>query len=196
MCRFYSGVRSHIFFARRPSRLTILISNSITTHYYKITVTIGASSAFSFSRRSFTLVHLTSCRPEAHYHCDVDFDPFTFMRENKKKYGSFLPYQPCLPDNQPNSVQPRIRSLYAGRLKVDRVAVAHCERYTYPFLQPTARSHPPLLSEFIARHPQHLAPNNAMDFLSDNGGIDYNDCYCKPVHPQPSIYEDDRLIMT
>ena len=60
MCRFYSGVRSHIFFARRPSRLTILISNSITTHYYKITVTTGASSASSFSRRSFTLVHLTS----------------------------------------------------------------------------------------------------------------------------------------
>jgi alpha 1,2-mannosyltransferase len=33
-----------------------------------------------------------------------------------------------------------------------------------------------------------------MDFLSDNGGIDYNDCYCKSFHSQPSTDEDDRLI--
>ena len=66
------------------------------------------------------------------------------MRENKKTYGSFLPYHPCLPDNQPNSAQPRVRPLYAGRLENNRVAVAHCERCTPTYtLQSTARSPTP-----------------------------------------------------
>jgi len=119
------------------------------------------------------------------------------MRENKKKYGSFLSYYKPFWQRitNPNSAQPRVRSLYAGRLKNDRVAVAHCERCIHPSLQPTTRSHPPPLSEFIAQNPQYLAPNNAMDFLSDNGGIDYNDCYCKSFPTQPSTDEPDRLIM-
>ena len=70
--------------------------------------------------------------------------------------------------------------------------MAHCERCAHPSLESTARSHPPLQSEFIAQHPQYLAPNNAMDFLSDNGGIDYNYCYCKSF---PSTDEEDWLIM-
>jgi len=32
------------------------------------------------------------------------------------------------------------------------------------------------VKEFIERYPQYVAPNDAMDFLSDNGGIDYNMC--------------------
>ena len=29
-------------------------------------------------------------RPHAHFHCDVTFDPFTYLRENNKTYGLFL----------------------------------------------------------------------------------------------------------
>jgi len=38
--------------------------------------------------------------PEAYYHCDVDFDPFTFMRENKKTYRFVL----TLPE-EPRSIE-------------------------------------------------------------------------------------------
>lgn len=36
-----------------------------------------------------------------------------------------------------------------------------------------------ILTEFVAENPQYLAPNNSMDFLSDNGGQSYNLCHCK-----------------
>jgi len=29
-------------------------------------------------------------RPEVRFHCDVNFDPFVYMHENNKTYGSFL----------------------------------------------------------------------------------------------------------
>lgn len=32
---------------------------------------------------------------------------------------------------------------------------------------------------FIAQHPEHIAPDNAMKFLSDDGGETYNKCHCK-----------------
>jgi hypothetical protein len=34
-------------------------------------------------------------------------------------------------------------------------------------------------AEFIKEHPEYVAPNNAMNFLSDNGGEDYNLCHCE-----------------
>jgi len=33
------------------------------------------------------------------------------------------------------------------------------------------------VKEFVAENPQYLAPNNSMDFLSDNGGQSYNLCH-------------------
>jgi hypothetical protein len=38
----------------------------------------------------------------------------------------------------------------------------------------------PLFShaDFITENPQYVAPNNAMNFLSDNGGTNYNLCHC------------------
>src|ERR1700733_7408872 len=42
------------------------------------------------------------------------------------------------------------------------------------------------LADFITEHPEHLAPNNAMNFISDNGGLSYNLCYCSSVLPSNS----------
>jgi hypothetical protein len=36
-------------------------------------------------------------------------------------------------------------------------------------------------------HPEHIASNNAMNFLSDNGGEDYNLCHCSCIH-SPSVF--------
>lgn len=33
------------------------------------------------------------------------------------------------------------------------------------------------VGEFVAEHPEFLSPNNAMDFISDNGGESYNFCH-------------------
>jgi len=34
----------------------------------------------------------------------------------------------------------------------------------------------PTVKEFIAQYPQYIVPDHAMNFLSDNGGDDYNNC--------------------
>jgi alpha 1,2-mannosyltransferase len=36
-----------------------------------------------------------------------------------------------------------------------------------------------LHAEFIAANPGLVSPENAMDFLSDDGGETYNRCHCK-----------------
>lgn len=37
---------------------------------------------------------------------------------------------------------------------------------------------PNCFAEFMEEYPQHIAPNNTMRFLSDNGGETYNLCHC------------------
>jgi alpha 1,2-mannosyltransferase len=34
-------------------------------------------------------------------------------------------------------------------------------------------------SDFIKEHPEHIAEDNAMKFLSDDGGDTYNKCHCE-----------------
>ena len=34
-------------------------------------------------------------------------------------------------------------------------------------------------TEFIEAHPEHLAEDNAMKYLSDDGGETYNKCHCR-----------------
>jgi alpha 1,2-mannosyltransferase len=35
------------------------------------------------------------------------------------------------------------------------------------------------------KNPQYVSEDNAMGFLSDNGGTDYNLCHCKPYLHDP-----------
>jgi hypothetical protein len=30
-------------------------------------------------------------RPDVHFHCDINFDPFVFMEDKKKVYGEYSP---------------------------------------------------------------------------------------------------------
>jgi len=35
------------------------------------------------------------------------------------------------------------------------------------------------MADFIAEHPQYVAPENALGFLTEDGGNSYNLCHCK-----------------
>lgn len=76
--------------------------------------------------------------PDINLFCDIDFDVFKFMRENKKRYGFVI-------------------SLYEY-IK------------TVPTLWDATK-------EFIKLHPDYLAKDNAMGFVSDDGGETYNLCH-------------------
>jgi hypothetical protein len=51
---------------------------------------IGTSSTSSLSYHQFIHAYLISYRSHVHFHSDVNFDPFTYLRENNKTYGLFL----------------------------------------------------------------------------------------------------------
>lgn len=76
--------------------------------------------------------------PSVEFFCDISYDPFKFMSDNKKKYSFVL-------------------SLYE-----------YVE--TIPTLWDSAK-------KFIKNHPEHIAEDNSMKFLSDDGGETYNKCH-------------------
>ena len=43
------------------------------------------------------------------------------------------------------------------------------------------------LLDFIKEHPEYVAPDNAMGFLSQNGGETYSTCHCEPSAFSPSF---------
>lgn len=49
------------------------------------------------------------------------------------------------------------------------------------FIHMEWRSCPLRLLEFIDKHPEYLPKENAMQFISDDGGKTYNRCHCKPL---------------
>ncbi|ORX39932.1 putative alpha-1,2-mannosyltransferase [Kockovaella imperatae] len=76
--------------------------------------------------------------PSVKYFCDLNYDPFLVMQNEKKVYGFTL-------------------SLYE-----------YIE--TIPTLWDSVK-------EFIALHPEYVAADNAMGFLSQDGGETYNKCH-------------------
>ena len=76
--------------------------------------------------------------PSVKIFCDVGFDPFRFMAENKKKYSFVI-------------------SLYE-----------YVE--TIPTIWDSAK-------KFMSEHPEHIAKDNSMDWLSNDGGDTYNHCH-------------------
>ncbi|KAK9897839.1 glycosyltransferase family 15 protein [Cystobasidium minutum MCA 4210] len=76
--------------------------------------------------------------PNVKYFCDLDYDPFLFMQDNKMEYGFTI-------------------SIYE-----------YIE--TIPTLWDTVK-------KFMKEYPQHIPAQNAMPFLSDDGGETYNRCH-------------------
>ncbi|KAF9467497.1 glycosyltransferase family 15 protein [Collybia nuda] len=76
--------------------------------------------------------------PDVNFHCDIDFDPFTFMEDNNKVYGfTITPYE----------FEATIPSLWGH------------------------------VQDFMKQHPEYIAQDNAMGFMSNDGGEHYNLCH-------------------
>lgn len=76
--------------------------------------------------------------PSVAFYCDMPFDPFRYMVENKKKYSFVI--------SMPEYVE------------------------TVETLWNTTKT-------FFNEHPEYLAKDNSMDFVSDDGGYSYNLCH-------------------
>lgn len=122
-----------------------------------------------------------------HFRCDVNIDPFVYMQENNKTYGLFSYVFPLGTPTQLHSNSGFTITLYEygrtieslwstvhGILHPPVLSTHHADLLTH---LPT-HSLLPSFEDFMAEHPEYVAQNNAMNYLSDNGGADYNLCHC------------------
>lgn len=68
--------------------------------------------------------------------------------------------------------------------------MVHCARCALPCDSPTRALRAHAFHShvgFITEHPEYVARNNAMGFLSDNGGADYNLCHCTSFFPSKNL---------
>ncbi len=42
------------------------------------------------------------------------------------------------------------------------------------------------VKEFVKEHPEYVAPNNAIGYMSEDGGNSYNNCHCASPFPSRS----------
>ncbi|EDO16942.1 hypothetical protein Kpol_1020p52 [Vanderwaltozyma polyspora DSM 70294] len=76
--------------------------------------------------------------PDTKMYCDIDYDVFRFMKDNKKRYGFTI----------------SIKEFVS----------------TIPTLWETT-------TDFLSLHPEYIAENNMLDFVSNDGGLSYNLCH-------------------
>ncbi|KAF9032408.1 glycosyltransferase family 15 protein [Panaeolus papilionaceus] len=76
--------------------------------------------------------------PDVHFHCDIDYDPFLFMEQNKKTYSFTI------------------------------------TMYEYEATIPTLWK---TVMDFAKQHPEYIAKDNALGFMSTNNGDTYNLCH-------------------
>ncbi|KAI9571530.1 glycosyltransferase family 15 protein [Boletus coccyginus] len=96
--------------------------------------------------------------PDVRYFCDTDYDPFLFMEDNNKIYGT------CQ-----QIVDQVILPTYLSPISGFTISM--------PDWEPTIPTLWSSIQEFATENPQYLHPDNSMDFLSDNSGETYNLCH-------------------
>lgn len=94
--------------------------------------------------------------PSIELYCDISYDPFKFMSDNKKKYSFVI-------------------SLYE-----------YVE--TIPTIWDSVKS-------FMQKHPEHIAKDNAMKWVSDDGGETYNHCHFVRFGPSPITFQFPHFFM-
>jgi hypothetical protein len=113
-----------------------------------------------------------STRPDIKYFCDLDYDPFLVMEDGKKVYGnaSLDPYildlTPCVGFTL---------SLYEYEATIPTLW-NHVKSAFYILLPGSAADGQPGI-DFVNSNKELLPADNAMAFLSDDGGESYNRCH-------------------
>ncbi|OBZ75120.1 Glycolipid 2-alpha-mannosyltransferase 2 [Grifola frondosa] len=88
--------------------------------------------------------------PDVTFYCDLDYDPFLFMQDNNKVY---------VPRNNSDIVGLRQRHvLQSMHIHALSILISNT-------------------TEFIRENPDFLPKDNAMSFISDDGGETYNNCH-------------------
>lgn len=113
--------------------------------------------------------------PDVKYSCDVDFDPFLYMQDNNKKYGT--PKASRTNEMRGRVVLPSLlrpsANLYGNSFffLLQRSKAFTISIIEYP---ETIRSLWNTTRSFMQKYPHLLAENNSLEFISDDEGETYN----------------------
>ncbi|KAF5346642.1 hypothetical protein D9758_013190 [Tetrapyrgos nigripes] len=91
--------------------------------------------------------------PDVHFHCDLTFDPFVWMEDHEKAYAFTI-------------------TMY----EFERTIPTLWET-TKGFWKSVWKSFGGKGGDFMKQHPEYIAEDNSMGYLSDNGGDTYNLCH-------------------
>ncbi|KAF5365138.1 hypothetical protein D9757_012617 [Collybiopsis confluens] len=96
--------------------------------------------------------------PDVKFYCDIHRDPFRFMEENNKVYGKSS------------------RVIFCGSRLTSAFVTAGFTIAVYE-ISATIRTLWKAVTDFINTHPEFIADDNAMGFISDTNGVTYNRCH-------------------
>lgn len=169
------------------SQAAITRHSSSSTNSLRISSTTGVWSTFRVSRvlRIDGPLTILLARPDVRFFCDLNFDPFLIMQDQKKVYGT-VSFPVFLYGRRfVNSASFRFHDLSVRIRSNDSDLVGHGKRYERSFqacadlFTDEKTVYPFLWSEFTAANPGLVSPDNAMGFISDDGGVTYNRCHCE-----------------
>ena len=119
--------------------------------------------------------HAISGRPDVQFFCDLEYDPFLIMQDQNKVYGQhllcLLAVRHLILSNR------RFHCITLWVWSYHSHIMERCERSVSPVISDKRIAE--ILTEFIATNPGLVSPDNAMKFISDDGGETYNRCHCK-----------------
>lgn len=117
----------------------------------------------------------SSYRPDVHFHCDINKDPFLFMEENNKTYCTWCNIVPTVVIVKRFNWQHH--SVYHHHVWVwsyHPISLEPCSRYDNSIIIGAELT---WYAEFQKDHPEYIAADNTLGFISEDGE-QYNLCHC------------------
>ena len=132
----------------------------------------------------YLFISYSPFRPHVQFHCDILYDPFLFMEEHKKVYCmlffslfmslrsfnfwnfySFYNYDVRIFSHDPNTME-TCHGFVFFPLK-DNLSFFKLHYYWFR-----------IVSDFAHDHPEYIAKDNSLGFMSSDNGQNYNLCHC------------------
>ena len=179
MCRFNSGVSVSRNAHELPHNADKTDSSSTDTHWCRSTSGIGAlSEPLSWKSLLPPAVDVSSGQTSTSCARQTSIRSCSWRRMTNYTVRVFDPQSEFSPIA--HAISRRVHGLPV-RVATNCSDVMGCGKRWRPFppQQQVAALTSSSISEFIDTHPEYLAPNNSMKFLSDNGGNTYNMCHCE-----------------
>jgi alpha 1,2-mannosyltransferase len=148
--------------------------------FFQASFTLEIPLVLAYRVRASQFVTLTPAqfsflRPNVHFHCDISYDPFLYMEEHNKIYCKTLKL--LWPTPIPDPIVPAFTITMYEYLATIPTLWKHVMG-SFFYSKTKQYIDFSLNSDFAHDHPEYIAKNNALGFMSSDNGKTYNLCHC------------------